>query len=61
MEKKVYHESASHYREMLANVRYEILGQITAALEWLGGKVSLQYYHNEEGLDRYTFFEVDND
>ena len=61
MEKKVYHESASHYREMLANVRYEILGQITAALEWLGGKVCLDYYHSEEGLDRYTFFEVDND
>ena len=61
MEKRVYHETASYYSEMLANVRYEILGQITAALEWLGGKVSLQYYHNEEGFDRYTFFEVDND
>lgn len=46
---------------MLANVRHEILGQITAALEWLGGKVSLQYYHYEKDFDRYTFFEVDND
>lgn len=61
MEKKTYHETASHYGDMLANIRYEILGQITAALEWLGGKVSLRYYHNEEDLDRYTFFEVDDD
>ena len=61
MAKKVYHETASYYKDMLANVRYEILGQITAALEWLGGKVSLQYYHYEEGFDRYTFFEVDYD
>lgn len=61
MEKRVYHETASYYSEMLANVRYEILGQITAALEWLGGKVSLQYYHYEKDFDRYTFFEVDND
>ena len=61
MEKKIYHETASHYGDMLANIRYEILGQITAALEWLGGKVSLRYYHDEEDFDRYTFFEVDND
>ena len=52
MEKRVYHETASYYREMLANVRYEILAQITAALEWLGGKVSLQYYHSAKN-DRY--------
>ena len=56
MEKKVYYETASYYRDMLANVRHGILSQITAVLEWLGGKVCLDYYHSEEGLDRYTFF-----
>ena len=61
MAKKVYHETASYYKDMLANVRHEILGQVTDVLDWLGGKVSLQYYHYEEGFDRYTFFEVDND
>ena len=61
MEKKVYHETASYYKDMLANVRHEILGQVTNVLDWLGGKVRLDYYHSEEGLDRYTFFEVDND
>ena len=61
MEKKIYHKTASYYGDMLANIRYEILGQITAALEWLGGKVSIRYYHDEEDFDRYTFFEVDDD
>ena len=61
MEKRTYHETGSHYADMLANIRHEILGQITAALEWLGGKVCLGYYHNEQDFDRYTFFEVNDD
>lgn len=61
MEKKNYNATVSYYADMLANIRYEILGQITAALEWLGGKVCLGYYHNEQDFDRYTFFEVDDD
>ena len=61
MEKKVYHETASYYKDMLANVRHEIPGQVTSVLEWPGGKGTQPYYHSEEGLDRYTFVEVDND
>lgn len=61
MEKKTYHATESYYSDMLSKVRYEILGQITAALDWLGGKVCLAYYHNEEDLEGNTFFEVDDD
>ena len=61
MEKKNYHATFSYYADMLANIRYEILGQITAALEWLGGKGCLGYYHNEQDFGKYTFFEVDDD
>ncbi len=57
----MYHATARHYGDMLAKIRNEILGQITAALELLKGKVCLGYYHNEMDFDRYTFFEVDDD
>ena len=61
MEKKIYHATESYYGDMLSKVRHEILGQITAALDWLGGKVCLAYYHNEEDIERNAFFEVDDD
>ena len=61
MEKRTYHEVESHYTDKLNNIREEIIDSIKSALEWLGGKVCLGYYHNERDFDRYTFFEVDED
>lgn len=61
MEKRTYHETGSHYTDKLNIIRDEIIGSIKSALEWLGGKVCLGYYHNEQDFDRYTFFEVDDD
>ncbi len=61
MEKRTYHEVESHYTDKLNNIREEIIGSIKSALEWLGGKVCLGYYHNEQDFDRYTFFECDDD
>ena len=61
MKKTIYHETASHYSDMLSNIRNEILKQISAALEWLGGKVCLGYYHDEAEVERYTFYETDDD
>ena len=61
MEKRTYHEVESHYTDKLNNIREEIIDSIKSALEWLGGKVCLGYYHNEQDFDRYTFFEVDED
>ena len=57
MEKRTYHEVESHYTDKLNIIREEIIDSIKSALEWLGGKVCLGYYHNERNLDRYTFFE----
>ena len=56
-----YHETASYYADMLGKVRDEILGSVRNALERLGGRVCVRYYHNEEDFDRYTFFECDGD
>ena len=61
MEKRTYHEVESHYTDKLNNIKEEIIGAVKSALEWLGGKVCLGYYHNERNLDRYTFFECDDD
>lgn len=61
MSKQTYHETASHYSEMLSNIDHEILGQIVTAIQWLGGKVCLGYYHNEKDFDQYTFYECDDD
>lgn len=59
--KEKIHETASHYGDMLSNVRYEILGRVQYLLEWLGGKVCNRYYHDEDIVDRNTFFAVNND
>ena len=57
-----FHAVASYYGDMLSNIRYEILGAITALVERLGGEINVRYYHNEEPeTERYTYFMVDND
>ena len=61
MEKGTYHEVESHYTDKLNIIREEIIASVKSALEWLGGKVCLGYYHNERNFDRYTFFECDDD
>lgn len=53
---------ASYYGDQLSNVRYEILGAITALIKKLGGRVYARYYHDgEPDLTRNTYFEVDDD
>lgn len=59
--KEKFHETASYYADMLANVRNEILGRIQSVVEMLGGKINVRYYHDEADLDRNTFFEVNDD
>ena len=47
---------------MLKSVRNEILGRVQSVLEWLGGKVYVRYYHDDEpDLYRNAFFEMDDD
>ena len=54
-----FHETASHYQDMLSKVRDEIMGAITALVERLGGEIYLRYYHDEEPETiRYTYFMV---
>lgn len=60
--KEKFHETKSYYSDMLKSVRNEILGRIQSVLEWLGGKVYVRYYHDEEpDLYRNAFFEMDDD
>lgn len=57
-----FSEMASHFGDILSNVRDEILGQCAHIItDILGGRVCVRYYHSEEDLDRYTFFECDGD
>lgn len=62
MAKNEYHPVSSYYADMLAKVREQILDSIRGLIERLGGEVSVQYYTNDEpDLNRYTFFDLDND
>ena len=62
MAKNEYHPVSSYYADMLAKVREQILDSIRGLIERLGGEVSVQYYTNDEpDLNRFTFFDLDND
>mgnify|MGYP006988881065 FL=1 len=61
MKKPLYTATVSHYANILTALRNEIIGQISSALEWLGGKVCLDYYHTEGNVERYSFYKTDND
>lgn len=53
---------ASYYGDKLSNIRYEILGEITALIKKLGGRICARYYHDgEPDLTRNAYFEVDDD
>lgn len=53
--------TASQYGDMLANIRDQIIGAITVLVEKLGGRIYVRHYHDEEDIDRNTFFDVNND
>lgn len=59
MTKKTYHDTASYYSDMLGKVRDDIFDSIRGALDWLGGRVCIEHYHEWANTDRYTFFDVD--
>ena len=52
---------SSHYYDMLNNVGKQIADQIENIVSKLGGRVCLRHYHENEDVERYTFFEVDGD
>lgn len=62
MEKKTYKPIASYTADMLGKVREQIIDGIIGVLNFLGGKVNVEYYTNDEpDLDRYAFFDFDSD
>lgn len=54
-----YHETASHYTDILENTRKEMVEIIKSVLKQLGGRVCVRHYHEWEGMERYTFFTCD--
>lgn len=58
----MYHEKSSYYEDLLSKLRSELPNDIIGAINYLGKKrISLRFYHDEDIVDRYTFFEVDDD
>jgi hypothetical protein len=55
------HNNSSYYADMLGKVREQIVAEALSLIEKLGGNICVSYYHSEVGLDRYTFFETDDD
>lgn len=54
--------NSTYYRQMLDNVKSQILDSIRSLMEKLGGRVCFRMYHDYDLTDlRYTFFEVDGD
>lgn len=60
--KENFHETASHYMDILINVGNGLKSQIKERLSQMGGKVCVAHYtQNEPNLDRYVFFQLDDD
>ena len=58
----MYHEKSSYHADLLDKLRSEIANDIIGAINYLGKKrISLRFYHDENIVERYTFFEVDGD
>ena len=54
--------TSTYYRDMLNNVREQIVNSIRDLMTKLGGKVCFRMYHDYDLISiRYTFFEVDGD
>jgi len=52
---------ASYYADMLSNVRTQIQDSVRDLISKLGGMIYVRYYFDEPDVDRYTFFEVNDD
>lgn len=58
----IFTPMAYDFGNMLDKVRDEIIERCAFIIKnILGGRVCVRYYHSEEDLDRYTFFECDGD
>ena len=48
------------FTDRLMEIKKDIDKAIIAWINYLGGKICMEYYHTECDCDRYTFFECDN-
>ena len=53
--------TADDFGKTLSIVRQEIQAKIMELVKRLGGSIYPRYYHDECGIDRYTFFTIDED
>ena len=54
-------KQSTEYFALLGKVRDQIFASIIEIVDKLGGRVCLRHYHENEDMERYTFFEVDAD
>lgn len=54
------HNNYSYYRDMLHQVREQIIPEIENLVKELGGKICVAFYHTECNIGRNAFFDIDD-